>query len=116
MNLKTLLTTTTCLLIFQYATGQLCTNDNRFTNLEFFTTSQIDSITNWQYGTAQDWQNNSENLLLDVYYPKLSADTLQKRPFVLLVHGGAFVTGDKSLLSQDCLEFAKRGFVCTTIN
>lgn len=43
-------------------------------------------------------------------------DTLTNRPFILLIHGGGFVGGDKSSWEDECKEFAKRGYVTASIN
>lgn len=99
-----------------YTNAQLCTNANRFTETEVFTDSQIDSNMNVVYGTAINWQGQSENLSLNVYYPRLSVDTLPLRPAIIMIHGGGFVNGDKTDLNFECREFAKRGFVAATIN
>jgi len=39
-----------------------------------------------------------------------------KRPFILLIHGGGFRIGCRTGVSQDCKEFAKRGYVAATID
>ncbi|UPT68066.1 MAG: T9SS type A sorting domain-containing protein [Sphingobacteriales bacterium JAD_PAG50586_3] len=49
-------------------------------------------------------------------FPKLNVDTLPLRPFILIIHGGGFVSGNKEDWNNDCREFAKRGFVAATID
>ena len=95
---------------------QLCTNDNRFTEVEYFSESEIDTQLDVVYATEViDWQGNSQDLAMDVYYPSLSIDQLEKRPFVLLIHGGAFQFGSKESIRNQCEEFAKRGYVAATM-
>jgi carboxylesterase type B len=96
--------------------AQLCTNDNRFSNIPFFTDSQISSQINVTFANAVDWQGNNVVLKLDAYFPTLYVDTLPLRPLILMVHGGGLIGGDKINYTRVCKEFAKRGFVAITIN
>ncbi|MEO1627231.1 MAG: T9SS type A sorting domain-containing protein [Bacteroidota bacterium] len=104
------------LLLSNLLSAQLCTSDNRFTEQEYFSDNQIDSRLNVRYGTAVDWLGNSVDLRMDVYFPKFNADPLDRRPFVLLIHGGGFKGGTKEAMTNYCLQFAKRGFVAATIS
>ena len=94
----------------------LCTIDNRFTEVDYFQESQLNEILDVEYAQALDYQGNLDVLLLDIYMPKQSEDTIDKRPFVLQMFGGGFVTGDKVMMRVDCVELAKKGFVCASIN
>ncbi len=98
--------------------GQYCTNNSRYTEVQFFDSSQMTIGTNIRYGIAQDYMGNLDTLLMDLYYPNLVADTSPKRPFILLFHGGGFSSGDK--ISGDirdlCVHLALRGFVCASAN
>ena len=114
--MKVSLIVTFSLFIYSLSIAQYCTNDNRFTEKEYFSISQIDSTFDLSYGNAIDWQNTNEDLKLDIYYPSLNEDNLAKRPFLLIIHGGSFLIGDKSDWRLVCREFAKRGFVVATIN
>ncbi len=49
-------------------------------------------------------------------YPYQAVDDVEQRPFILLIHGGAFAGGDKNELSYESIEFARRGFVVGNIN
>jgi pimeloyl-ACP methyl ester carboxylesterase len=53
---------------------------------------------------------------MDIYLPK--NDTLEKRPLMMFIHGGAFFTGDKATLPYQkwCTHFASLGYVCVSIN
>ena len=94
----------------------LCTEDNRFTEIEVFSEDEIDFDFDITYARdVIDWQGNSQDLTMDVYYPSLSIDTLEKRPFVLLLHGGGFQAGSKAVLRRHCEEFALRGYVAATL-
>lgn len=98
------------------AEGQYCTNDSRFTEQPIFTEDQIYSQKNVPYGTAVNFQGSSETLLLDIYFPKFTEDDYTKRPLVLVIHGGSFISGSKADLTFECIEFAKRGFISASIN
>ncbi len=58
----------------------------------------------------------SEDLTLDIYYPEGDIET--KRPLIIWAHGGSFLGGtkDDADIVYFCNEFAKRGFVCASIN
>ena len=59
-----------------------------------------------------------ENLYFDLYQPK--NDTTNDRPLVIVVHGGAFVSGSKNDLNQPiigyCDSLAARGYVVASID
>lgn len=114
--MKILLLTLSLLALFQYSKAQYCTSDNRFTEVPFFITSEIDSTMDVVYGTARDWKGNTINLTANFYYPKLKVDKMAARPFIAMLHAGTFLAGDKRMLNYDCREFAKRGFVAATLN
>lgn len=56
------------------------------------------------------------DLDMDIYIPK--NDTLDKRPLLMLIHGGAFFIGDKATTPYQkwCTHFASLGYVCVSIN
>ncbi len=58
-----------------------------------------------------------QDLTLDIYYPSVG-DTETKRPLIIWAHGGSFLNGtkDDADIVYFCNEFAKRGFVCASIN
>ena len=98
--------------------GQYCTNNARYTEAQFFDSTEITIGSNIRYGIAQDYMGNPDTLLMDLYYPNLVVDSSPKRPFIMLFHGGGFSSGDK--LSGDiqdlCVHLALRGFVCASVN
>jgi acetyl esterase/lipase len=57
-----------------------------------------------------------QGLRLDLYQPL--GDTLQDRPLLLLLHGGAFIIGDKatSTMRELAYDFARKGYVVASIN
>ncbi len=66
------------------------------------------------YGTNTDAAGNSFDLEMDIYQPV--GDTQEKRPLMVWAHGGAFVGGDRADMTQNCIDFAKKGFVTATIS
>lgn len=60
--------------------------------------------------------NHIQELYLDVYEP--SNDELKERPLIILAFGGGFIFGNKESLDivTLCNEFAKRGYVCASID
>lgn len=99
-----------------FSFGQYCTNDDRFSNAPVFNITSIDSVKDVVYGNAINFYSQSENLTLNVYMPAVESDTALVRPFILLIHGGGFMSGDKEEFNFECREFAKRGFVTATIS
>ena len=53
---------------------------------------------------------------MDVYFPNTELDTLKKRPFILLIHGGGFTGGTRERMTYHSVELSKRGFVVATIS
>jgi len=98
------------------SSSQFCTSDNRFTNAEYFAEADIQSSIDLRYGNAIDWQGKATDLLLDVYFPDPAKDAMTTRPAVMVIHGGGFQSGSKEQLINECMEFAKRGFVVFTIS
>lgn len=93
-----------------------CNNPLRFSETPIFTDNEIAKQTNVVYGSAVTWQGQTQPLTMNVFFPKLNIDTLPLRPFILIIHGGGFVNGNKEDWNNDCKEFAKRGFVAATID
>ena len=54
------------------------------------------------------------SLLMDVVEPK--GDVLTKRPLIILAFGGGFVSGARNDMLDLCKIFAKKGYVCATID
>ncbi|MEM9822710.1 MAG: alpha/beta hydrolase fold domain-containing protein [Bacteroidota bacterium] len=100
-----------CLLFAVHAHAQFCTNDNRFTEVEYFNANQIEVDTGVIYAMA-----DGQNLAMDIFYPSSIADTMQSRPFIMLFHGGAFISGNRTQMIASCIELVKRGFVAATVS
>lgn len=118
MTNKILTLTSLFLLIIGKANGQYCTGDARYTEVEYFDSTEITTGANIQFGTANDHLGNPYTLLMDLYYPNLGIDTSVKRPFIMLFHGGGFSSGDKQSgdIKDLCIHLARRGFVCASVN
>ncbi len=113
--------TKTCFVFFlllcsHTAYTQYCTEDDRFTNTNYFSVSELDSLFDQNYGNAIDWEGVATDLEMDIYYPSDDVEDLAQRPFILLIHGGGFIGGNKSNWRNDCREFAKRGYVAATMS
>ena len=96
--------------------AQLCTQDSRFTELEYFTDSEIDTIIDIKYGFATNHLGGTDSLFLDAFFPNNIIDTLSARPVVIMIHGGGFSGGQKEDRWGECFELAKRGFVTFSVN
>lgn len=66
------------------------------------------------YGSAPNWDGSTQALAMDVYEP--TADTLNLRPFILVLHGGSFIGGQRNDAPSItlCETFASRGYVAAT--
>ena len=67
-------------------------------------------------GLLNSLKKRDLDLDMDIYIPK--DDTLEKRPLMMFIHGGAFFIGDKATLPYQkwCTHFASLGYVCVSIN
>lgn len=74
------------------------------------------------YGTNINWEGQNENLTLDIYSPKLKQDpgtqelVAEKFPLVVFIHGGGFLTRDKSDGQSFGRSLAAKGYVVASIN
>ena len=96
---------------------QYCTIENRFTEVQYFSSNEIGSNLNVTYARdVLDWEGNLQDLQMDVYYPEGNNENLSQRPFILLIHGGGFQGGSRTSMRADCIRFARRGYVSATIS
>ncbi len=98
------------------AQAQFCIDGDRFSQKEFFARNQITEVKNVVYGQSVNCKNQTVSLQLDVYAPDKNADNLDKRPLILMMHGGGFVSGERTNLTNDCIALARRGYVAVTIS
>lgn len=66
------------------------------------------------YGSATTMANTSQTLSMDIFQP--SGDTLSRRPVIIWLFGGAFVTGSRQTMHELCRTYAKRGYVTAAID
>lgn len=111
---KILFTICLALTIFD-SSAQSCSEELRYTDTKYFSATQIDSLINLSYSEATDYNGNLQDLKMDVYYPNTDIDLLNKRPFILLIHGGGFTGGTRKSMTYHSKELSKRGFVVATI-
>jgi len=95
--------------------AQYCTNDDRYTEVNVFSVSEIDSTANAVYANALNRNNVMQELNIDVFYPGSTFDTAALRPFVLMIHGGGFTIGQKEQMHYDCIQLARKGYVTASI-
>jgi hypothetical protein len=89
----------------------------RYSETAVFDSADVVVLQNIQYGSALQYFTGQDTpLLMDVYYPSPAIDEVEERPFILNIHGGGFIAGDKNELTFQSVEFAKRGFVVANIN
>ncbi len=66
------------------------------------------------YDTVVDHLGQVMQIAMDIHKP--IGDGQQQRPLVIMVHGGAFVEGDRSDMSELCDQLAACGWVAATIS
>ena len=98
------------------AQSPACGDPQRFSETPRFTMSQLYTDTTLVYGQAPNRFGTVVPLKMNIAFPKLNVDPLALRPVVLLVHGGGFVHGSRHDLNEECINFARRGFVAITID
>ena len=54
------------------------------------------------------------DLFMDIIQPK--GDTLSRRPVIVWAFGGGFIFGERKDMRALCLSYAKKGYVCVTID
>lgn len=104
-----------CIITIKESFSQPYCIPGRFDTNYAFSITDIDTLGNVVYGQNINWLG--QNVFLDaiVAYPKSSVDTLQKRPFLLLIHGGGFYSGDKYFMKPFTIDFAMKGYVCASV-
>lgn len=75
--------------------------------------SEVNIVSNIQYGENVSLGGVNKKLFLDVYFPV--NDTTDIRPTIVLAHGGAFIGGNKTDLKELCIEYAERGYTVASI-
>lgn len=86
-------------------------NDVQIQSDQVYGNNYVFDFTKGQFGLT------AEDQTLDIYLPP-AEDTATNRPLIVWAHGGSFLGGTK--MDKDivyfCNEYAKRGFVCVSIN
>nr|MBP6532637.1 alpha/beta hydrolase [Bacteroidia bacterium] len=77
--------------------------------------SSINITTDVVYGSSLNQSGGTTILKMDIYQP--DSDTVAIRPLIIWAHGGSFVAGTKNDgdVVALCEHFAKRGYVCASI-
>ena len=66
------------------------------------------------YGRATNYRGVTQDLLLDLYLPAPGPHAA--RPTLVMVHGGSFVGGSRSMYVEAATEYARRGFVVASVD
>ena len=93
-----------------FAQAPFDTTGGRFRDFVFDT---ISITQNLPYSTALNAAGQMQTLNMDIYRPY--NDPMQARPFMVLVHGGSFLQGNKTDLEETCRAFARKGYVTASI-
>lgn len=116
MKSKSVLGFIVMFMLCNMAVAQYCIS-GRFGEQAVFTDEQLTEINDLEYGTALNpFSNQNQSLKLDIVMPSLSVDELAKRPLIVLIHGGAFLGGNKADMRPKAREYAKRGYACASVS
>ncbi|HOZ52376.1 MAG TPA: carboxylesterase family protein [Chitinophagaceae bacterium] len=88
----------------------------RFAENDFYSPIAIESEIDLVYGYNTNASGNIDSLRLDIYYPNKIIDGLAARPMIVMIHGGGFLNGSKTDMTNYCQELARRGYVAATID
>ncbi|WP_420147952.1 alpha/beta hydrolase, partial [Spirosoma sp.] len=77
-------------------------------------TGSVQKSLNVAYGKSINDRGQLQTQLLDIYQP--ANDTLQERPVIVLIHGGGFTSGNKSLMADYANLYAQYGYVAVSIS
>lgn len=79
---------------------------------------EITTMAGIEYGDAVDFKGADEVLRLDVAMPANDTPPACGRPLMVIIHGGAFYTGDKQAIMPSRLRhtFARRGYVTASVD
>lgn len=95
-----------------------------------FSNAQLSILPNVKYGEKDNFRNiqytsiqtkevelkqSKLNLTMDIAIPP-NAGASSRQPLIVLIHGGGFVTGDKSDMYLEAYSYAQAGYVVATIN
>lgn len=89
---------------------------DRYSQNALFDSTDIQVTTGVHYATSMRWPGTQmDSLRMDIYQPDPSIDPLEKRPLIVMTHGGSFAAGTREGMAYYCMEMARRGFVAATI-
>ncbi len=75
---------------------------------------QETTSTTVEFGSNINAANETQKLFMDIVEPK--GDTLSRRPVIVFAFGGGFISGKRQDMLIFTSVFAKRGYVCATID
>lgn len=71
------------------------------------------------FGTAINFNNNTDTLKMDIYSPICDDPThTSRRPLLICIYGGGFIGGNRKdpSIIDNCTAFAKRGYITAAID
>ncbi|WP_421118611.1 alpha/beta hydrolase [Aquihabitans daechungensis] len=78
-----------------------------------YTDAELTTVADQVYGTAVNHAGATVSLKLDLYLPPAGGPA--NRPLVILIHGGGFVGGNKSQMTDTAKSYARLGFAAASI-
>lgn len=90
---------------------------DRYSQDALFDSTDIQITPDVHFATSMRWPSSTmESLRMDIYMPNRNIDPAEKRPLIIMTHGGAFLAGDRTDMAPYAMEMARRGFVTATIS
>jgi para-nitrobenzyl esterase len=92
-----------------------CTKDDTVAGTRYIDNIYADAEITFDiiYGANAGLAGISGDLYLDIYEP--AGDTGDKRPIIVMAHGGAFISGTKSQIREVCKTYARKGYVVASV-
>ncbi len=96
----------------------LCAAQSAVAQLYYTPQFTYQVTSNVEYGTGLVQNGaSSEDLMLDIYQPKQVVTPVPaETPAIVLIHGGGFISGDKTDMAQLAEEYAMLGYMVVSIN
>lgn len=99
-----------------FGQSQHCLAD-RYSQDALFDSSEVEVSLNVEFAQAFRWPSTvADTLRMDIYMPGRNLDPLEKRPLIVMTHGGGFLAGHRTDMAPYAMEMARRGFVTATVS
>jgi poly(3-hydroxybutyrate) depolymerase len=104
-----------CQLSVAASYGQEYCYTPRFDTVDVFNNSQLDTFS-VVFGQNLNWLGQMVTLKMTMVMPDSAFDSYDRRPLLVLIHGGGLFKSNRYEPIDDLFYFARKGYVCATID